>query len=281
MGGSIDLIAAMSKQTSAGQQELATPTHLGGIGRGRNMALVLLLFAALLFAAFCEGYLPLISLPFGLSLVGGLALAMWLAMRTSTARMLALLLSIFFIEYAKETIGIRSGLWVYHGVRGQYLFGVLAWVVAGVSTHALSTGVAIPLLRRLDLKAPRWLGSATLVGLFALVPLTLGPYWAGTGALFWSFYAFMLAATLRGTLRMPFPVFGAIAVSAWLVGNPGEFLGSVSSGAWTFPHNPDYPPFFLLASCWPLEILAQYSLSAFLAGEPLVDKVPSSKGSHA
>lgn len=237
--------------------------------RGRNVVLVLLLLAAFLLATYWEGYLAIISWPFGLCLAGGFGLAIWLAMRTSTARMAALLLSIFFIEYAKETIGIQSGLWVYHGIRGQYVFGVLAWVVGGVSAHALSTGVAIPLLRRLDLGPPRWLRSVLLLGLFALVPLTLGPYWAGTGVLFWSFYALLLAATLTATMRMPFSVFGAIVVCAWVVGNPTEFLGSAGSGAWTFAHNPNYPPFFLLASCWPLEILAQYSLSAFLAGEPL------------
>lgn len=83
---------------------------------------------------------------------------------------------------------------------------------------------------------------------------------------------------MTATLRMPFPVFAAIAVSAWLVGNPSEFFGSASSGAWTFVHNPNYPPFFLVAGCWPLEILAQYSLSAFLAGEPLDEKAPPARG---
>jgi hypothetical protein len=68
---------------------------------------------------------------------------------------------------------------------------------------------------------------------------------------------------------MEFPVFAGIIITSWLVGNPSEYVGSVASGVWTFTHNPHYPPFFLLFGCWPLEILAQYLLSASIAKEPL------------
>ncbi|MGD0837349.1 MAG: DUF362 domain-containing protein, partial [Polyangia bacterium] len=50
---------------------------------------------------------------------------------------------------------------------------------------------------------------------------------------------------------------------------PSEFVGSVVSRFWIFTDHPRYPPSYLLAGCWPLEIVAQYVLSGWLAGEPL------------
>ena len=249
---------------------MASGMARGRVERGRNVVLVLLLFAELLFSAFTEGYLGLITWPFALLLAGGFGLAMWLATRISTVRLLALLLSIFFMEYAKETIGIRCGLWVYHGNWGQYLFGVLSWVAAGVSTYALATGIAIPLLSKLRwpaLAAPSWLAAVVVLVVFVLIPLRLGPYSSGTGRLFWMFYAVLLVAALLATRRMPSLVFAGVVLSAWFAGNPSEYFGSALSGAWTFPHDAKYPPFYLLACCWPLEILVQYFLSALLAGE--------------
>lgn len=68
---------------------------------------------------------------------------------------------------------------------------------------------------------------------------------------------------------MNFSVFAGIVLTAWIVSNPSEYAGSVSSQVWIFLYNSDYPPCFLLFGCWPLEILTQYGLSAFLANELL------------
>jgi hypothetical protein len=105
--------------------------------------------------------------------------------------------------------------------------------------------------------------------LFLLILLTLGKYRSGAGALFWGFYLLLLVAGIIMALRVDFSVFLGLILTTWLMSNISEYVGSVPSQAWSFTHNTDYPPFFLVMGCWPLEILAQYSLSAYLADEPL------------
>ena len=235
--------------------------------RLQNLILIALLIVITLFTAFHEGYFSLISILFWLLLIVGFAITVWLAWSISTKRLLALILGIFIIEYIKETIGIRSNVWTYH--RGFYNFGVWAWVLGGLIVYTLSTRVVIKLIRKLKFSLPKWLNPIILILIFVLIPLTLGDYWSGAKVLFWSFYALLLIAGIYASMRMDFLVFIGIVITAWIVSNPSEYIGSVASGVWTFNHNPNYPPLFLLLGCWPLEILAQYSLSAFLANEPL------------
>ena len=237
--------------------------------RLRNFLLIALFIIITLFTAFHEGYFPLISILFWVLLIAGFSISVWLALSISTRRLLSLILGIFIIEYVKETIGIRSRVWTYHGVDGFYNFGVWAWVLAGLIVYTLSTRVVIRLIRKLRFSLPRWLNPIILVLIFLLIPLTMGDYWSGARGLFWSFYALLLIAGIYTSIRMDFLVFAGIVITAWIVSNPSEYIGSVASGVWTFTHNPDYPPLFLLFGCWPLEILAQYSLSAFWANEPL------------
>lgn len=235
----------------------------------RNLLLIALLAAATLFAAYHEGFLPKISGLFWVLLAAGFSISTWLATSVSTRRLLALILGTYFIEYVKEAIGIQSDVWTYHGIGSQFTFGVWAWVLAGLVTYALATRVAARLVRKLRPPFPRWLNPLLLLLVASLVPLTLGDYWDGVGISFVLFYALVLAVGLYASARMDFAVFAGVVVTSWIVANPSEYVGSVSSGVWTFNYNPDYPPFFLLFGCWPLEILAQYSLSAFLSGEPL------------
>ncbi len=238
-------------------------------GTLQNLLITGLCIVVTLFSAYHEGYVPLISPLFWCSLLAAFSLCVWLAFTISTRRLLALTVTIFTMEYIKETIGIRSGMWIYHGVNGLYSFGVWAWVLGGLTAFFFSTKLVIRLLRRLRLPRASWPNAVLLVLIFMLIPLTLGEYREGAGVLFWSFYALLLAAGIHASLRMDLSVFAGIVIAAWVVGNPSEYLGSVPSRVWTFPHDPDYPPFFLLAGCWPLEILAQYAVSAFLADEPL------------
>ena len=235
----------------------------------RNLLLVFLFITVTIFTAFHEGYLPLISPLFWFFIAAGFLIAAWLALSLSTVRFLSLMLGIFVIEYIKETIGVRGGFWVYHGVNGFYNFGVWAWVMGGMAAYAFSTKIVIRQVRKLSLHVPRWLNPAVLIVIFFMVPLTLGEYRSGAGVLFWLFYAVLLISGIYASLRTDFHVFAGIVITAWVVGFPSEYVGSAGSGIWIFPHNPDYPPFFLVAGCWPLEIFAQYALSAFLAGEPL------------
>lgn len=234
----------------------------------QNLLLTALFIFVTLFTAFHEGYIPLISIPFWISIIAGFSIIIWLAWNISTLRLLSLILSIFIIEYIKETIGVRSGMWTYHGINGFYNFGVWAWVLGGLIAYTLSIKVVIRQIRKLKLSLPRWLNPVILLLVSFLIPLTMGDYWRGAGILYWSFYVLLLIAGIYASIRMDFPVFAGIVITAWIVGNPSEYLGS-QSGVWTFTYNPLYPPFFLLFGCWPLEILAQYSLSAFLAHEPL------------
>jgi len=202
-------------------------------------------------------------------LVVGFAIAGWLALSISTRRLLSLILSIFIIEYVKETIGIRSEFWSYQGIGGFYNFGVWAWVLGGLTVYTLSTRVVIRLIRKLKLAFPKWLNPVILFLVFLFIPLTMGQYRNGAGWLFWLFYALLLLTGIYTSIKIDFPVFVGIVLTAWIVSNPSEYIGSVSSKVWIFLYNPDYPPLFLLFGCWPLEILAQYVLSAFLANEPL------------
>lgn len=237
--------------------------------RAHQAGFIVLLLAAMLFSARDEGYLPLISPFFAVVLAFGFALSFWLALRISAARIAALIATILLLEYVKETIGVRSGLWVYHGKEGRYFFGIFAWVVGGLSAHSVSTGVTIPLLRRLHAFLPFWLNLAIAIPVLLGLPMTLGPSWAGAGLDFCILYLALGIVLLLSAILMDFPTFAGIVVAAWLGGNLGEYAGSAASGAWTFPYNPTYPPFFLLFSCWPMEIAAQHSLAAWFSGESL------------
>ena len=118
--------------------------------RSRNLLLIALFIVVTIFTAFHEGYIPLISILFGGLLIAGFLMSIWLAFSISTKRLLGLLIGIFMVEYIKETIGIRSGVWTYHGTDGFYNFGVWAWVLGGVTAYTLSTRVVIRLIRKLN-----------------------------------------------------------------------------------------------------------------------------------
>lgn len=234
-----------------------------------NLVLIALLILITAFTVFYEGYVSLISTPFLLALVAGCAVAVWLAGSISTRRLLALILGIFIIEYIKETIGMVSGMWTYHAGGGQYNFGVWAWVLGGLVAYTVSIKIVIRLIRKLKFRFPGWLNQVLVVLAGLLVWLLLGDYRHGAGTSFYLFYILLFVLAFYVSFKMDFPVLAGIVVSAWIVGGPSEYMGSVASGVWTFTYDPHYPPLFLLLGCWPLEILAQYSLSAFLANEPL------------
>ena len=117
--------------------------------RAQNLVLVALFIIVTLFTAFHEGYLPVISVLFWILIIAGFSISVWLALSISTSRLLSLMLGIFIIEYVKETIGIRSKIWTYHGIGGLYNFGVWAWVLGGLVAYTLATRVVIRLIRKL------------------------------------------------------------------------------------------------------------------------------------
>lgn len=235
----------------------------------RNLTLVLLLFLVTLFAAYHEKYLQLLSPYFVGVLLAAFLLTIWLARSVSSTRLISLILVIFMVEYIKESIGIESGIWVYHGFGELYIFGIWAWVLGGLTVYTLSTKILIKFIERLDFTAPSWLGVMMVLALAVLIVFTLGPYHSGAGLLYYSFYFFILIVAAFAAFKMGFKSFLGVVVTAWLVAYPSEYLGSVSSGVWTYPHNPEGPPLFLIVGCWPLEILAQYAISGYISGEPL------------
>jgi hypothetical protein len=238
----------------------------------QNLLLVALFIIITLFTAYTEGYLPMISVFFWIVLGIGLAVSIWLALGVSVGRLLALMLGIFIIEYIKETIGIWSGMWSYHGLPNSYNFGVWAWVMAGMTVFWLAVRIVIRLFKRLTGNLPRhWnlVNPVIVVLVFAIIPLTLGGYRSGAGPWFWGLYAILFMVTLATALRLDFPVFLGLLITTWVIGFLSEYAGSVPNHIWTFPHNPNFPPIFLIMGCWPLEIFTQFSLAAFLAREPL------------
>jgi len=195
-------------------------------------------------------------------------------------RLLSLMLVIFIIEYIKETIGINANMWKYHGLNSFYNFGVWSWVLGGMTVFWLAVRLVIRAMRRLTASFPRrcnLLNPVMVLIIFALIPLTLGNYRSGAGGWFWGLYAVLFLVTLVTSLSMDFPVFLGLVITTWFFGFVSEYVGSVPNHLWTFPHNPNYPPFFLIMGCWPLEIFTQYALSAFLANEPL-DKYTFKEG---
>jgi hypothetical protein len=187
----------------------------------------------------------------------------------SSRRLLALIFVVFTFEYVKEALGMKSGLWDYHCIGGQFVFGVWAWVLAGLICYTLATRVTGRLLKRIKNLGTGPTNAVIVVLLFAGIPWTMGPYRDDTGIVIWLFYISVLMVGLVASVRMDAALLTGIVFTAWIIGFPSEYVGSVSSRIWTFPHNPDYPPFFLIFGCWPLEILAQYAISALIADEPL------------
>jgi len=237
--------------------------------RPANYITVILLAATAAFTAYQERYITLMTPPFLALFLAGTGISIWLASGISSRRLISLVLSIFMIEYFKEAIGVRAGLWSYNGNPGQFIFGIWSWVFAGLTTYTLATRIVIPGIRKLGLRLPRLMNSLMLSLLFASLLISLGPYRADAGSLFYAFYIILFSVGLFASFRLETHVFLGLVLMAWFVGYPSEYLGAINSGLWTFSHSPDNPPLFLLLGCWPLEIMAQYSLSAYLAGEHL------------
>lgn len=235
----------------------------------KNYQITGLLFIATLFAAWWEGYFPMISLLLWIVLILGFLIILWLSGFVSTKRFLSLIFAIFVLEYIKESIGISSDLWRYNGTSGFYLFGVWLWVIGGLITYTISTRIIIKIVRKFRIINSSMINVVIFMMIVAVIPVTLGDYWQGLEIRFYVFYAILISIGFFASRGLDTDAFLTIVLSAWLVGNPSEYVGSINSGIWTYIHNSNYPPLFLVIGCWPLEILVQFSISAFLSGEPL------------
>jgi hypothetical protein len=145
------------------------------------------------------------------------------ALNISTPRLLSLILVIFIVEYVKETIGVRSGLWKYYDHLGQenlqYNFGICAWVLAGMSVYWLAVRLVIPSLRKLKEFYQQWNplnpNLIIVVLILALIPFTVNGYGLSTEApfpgaphwwiwWFWGLYAALFVATVAAARGVEF-----------------------------------------------------------------------------
>jgi uncharacterized protein (DUF362 family) len=232
--------------------------------RIRRNLLLLMAFAPLLFGtAIYEGHLGRFVSGFGVLILAGLAAMAVLAVVERTGRILSLLGSVFAIELVKEYLGIRYGLWVYHGVRTSFLTGVLSWVLAGVSMFTLSKFAIAPFVRAILPTKSRALHLPILMGIVALALVLLNVQGAHLGTWMWVLYAILLALAALGVRRMDLATLVATVLCAWGVGNLSEYLGA-QAGIWTCPGHPGYPPLYLVFGLWPIEVLAQFALARLL-----------------
>ncbi len=263
---------------------------------GRNLLLVFLLLAVTLATAFQEGFLtigaggwwPKIHNEdagiFWVVFAGSYSLVFWLAFSISTRRLIAFMVAILLVEYFNQTLGTKLGLWEYVTTpKGGYLFGVCTWVGAGLFAYMFASKAVVRLSMKAVFRLPKVMGVLLVMGLLGLI------YWAGPAnllrsaahgcdqaatpclaSLFWLLFSVLtligIAACLTADPRM---VLGVV-ISAWVVGFISESAGGIAH-LWSFGSGPSNgPSVYLVGGMWPLEVLAQFAISAWIAGESLV-----------
>lgn len=235
------------------------------VSRSANLLVIALVAFLTFFTGYHEGYLGLISPFFWVVLVAGIAVSIWLACNISTKRLVALVLSIFMIEYVKETLGVVDGFWTY--AQSSYVFGVWAWVIGGLVAFAMGRLLVARIVASFSLDIPKGANVIPLIIVTSLGLVLLGPYRALAGPEFWVFYSVLLVVAYFASRKIEFSDFVGLVLAAVVVGAMSEYAGSARSGIWIFTYDPDFPPLFLLIAGWPLEITAQYFLSGILANE--------------
>lgn len=274
--------------------------------RLRNLFLILMLLIVTVFTAYNEGYLSdkytgNNALLYWATILGGALFGVWLSMTISTKRLVALMFATFVIEYIKETVGIRTGLWMYTGNHGGYLLGVWTWVWGGVTIYCIASKVAVRLTMKNPVTGPRFLNPILIVALFSVLALfcpnlpfcleDVFEWWPkvdeNTGAIlfdtgkwvtiFWAFYVTLMFISIIASLFADIRALFGIVISVLIIGYIGEIAGA-SAEIWQYIIGQDkgdcllssVPQFYLLLGCLPLEVISQFAISALLAGEALV-----------
>lgn len=236
----------------------------GSSSRNNLLVVVAVIFMAA-FTARQEGYIPLISALFSVVLAGAACVSIWLAFNIATKRLVALVFVVIVMEYLNQTIANNTGLWTY--ARPSLMFSVWIWVLASMTSFALARLVVTPILARIETPIPRSFNTILIVGLAGVGLLLMGPSRPQASLEFWILYSLLFAVAVYASFKMEFSIFAALAIVAIAVGIPSEYFGSTGNGSWSFPFDPDFPPWYLVLACWPLEIVAQYFLSGLLVGE--------------
>jgi uncharacterized protein (DUF362 family) len=254
----------------------------------RNLLLVFILLVVTVACAFQEGYLAIQdgnlvragSTIFWTVLFGGSLVVFWLALSISTKRLVALVIAIILVEYCNQTLGTKLGLWKYPLSPNSYFFAIMIWVFASLFAYAGAWKAVVRLTMKSIRLLPKTLNPVIPIVLLLVIWFT-GPavikessgaeHWYNLRHLFWLFFAILLFIGTIACIMVDFRVVAGVIISAWIVGFISESAGGCG-GLWKFPlFEQDWsPPVFLVVGCWPLEILAQFALSAWLAGEPLI-----------
>lgn len=275
--------------------------------RLRNMLIVALVISVTLVSAFQEKYIVTdrdwissLHSMFWFVLIGGFLILFWLAWSISTRRLLAFIPVILIIEYINQSLATSLGLWFYTAKEGAYIFGVWAWVVSGLVTYAIASKAVVRLAKKGKFSLPRFLNPVIVIILFLIVCVFGRDYLLAADRKilqpFLVFYALVALVGIVGSIWTETRVLLGIIISALIVGFISESAGA-QAGIWQFmqPQASDpalaaaqlaqginlsasCPPVYLILGCWPLEILAQFALSALIAGEPVVS-LPPSEGS--
>jgi uncharacterized protein (DUF362 family) len=277
----------------------STGTRIG------NIALIVLLVIVLVYSAIHENLFNKISPNLWMALAGGTLLCLWLCMTISVRRLAALIFTIFAVEYVKESIGVDLDLFHYATPTGYSVFGVWMWALAALTTYTVAVKAVMRLTRMSSITVSRALSPLLILVVFLVIPFTLQDYWplvgpctdAGEGPeivrligqwmsgivcsqnAFWVFYAIMFAIGIVASLCMDMRTLVGLLIAVFILSTISEHVGT-GSGIWTFhptSDSPHGPPFWLLFGAWPLEFLAQYAISGWIAGESLNDP-PSFRG---
>jgi uncharacterized protein (DUF362 family) len=270
----------------------------------RNLVIVGLVIAVTLVSAVHENYLviekgwaPAFHSMFWFVLLGGFCLLVWLAWSISTRRLVSFVAVIFIIEYINQSLATKLGLWTYSAQGGAYIFGVWAWVVSGLVTYAIASRATVRLTMKGKLSLPRFLNPVVVIVLFLVICFFGRDHLIEAGRQmlqsFLIFYGALMVVGILASLWMDTRALVGVIISALIVGFISESAGA-TAGIWQFlqPPTPDQgsaltqssqairisascPPVYLILGCWPLEILAQFALSALISGEAVVTLPPS------
>lgn len=262
-----------------------------------NVFVVLLVLAVTVAAGFQEDHIRILEngslwfkpgvdgAIFWVLLAAGFLLVFWLALTITTLRLVSFVVAVVIIEYFNQTIGTRLDLWHYSSPQQTYLFGICVWVTASLFAYLGASKAVCRLSMRSWLKWPRWFNPVVIIALLAII-WYLGPAkvkeldfqdaWYSDSHLFWLFFVALAVVGALASLWADSRLIIGIVISAVIVGFISESSGAAAT-IWKFPGSEQTfcPPVYLILGCWPLEILAQFALSALFAGEALVVLPPS------
>jgi len=216
-----------------------------------------------------EGYLGLVGV--GFVLYGALVFAfdLWhVGFEMSTRRFVWLAVVAATAGYATQVVGSTiQDAWTYPHPH-RYGFVRAMFVLAAILAYGLTVSFVAPALRRLIPVRTRKANFVLVTALFAIFVVAGRDDRHGEVAV-WLYYGFLYAFALYVAALTNLATLLGLVGSAVAIGFVSESLGA-HTGLWTFTRTGTWPPAYLVAASWPLEIIFHYGLSGLLARESLV-----------